>query len=239
MTTGRALRWSCAGCAEARTPARRDKAGIGSRALDRRRSRRAVWRQFDAGREPNGRASRGFEAACDAERADSCASLSGKVFPSAAAVTIKAPCYGWFLPFLQALRCGRAVAASEHAARPRATRTTSPFIRTNSPRSTATPRGGLVAPADAEGAKAEAARRLLAAAEAALNRVGHRRAGPRDTPPRRRLVFVPAAGGCALCYVGHPDLPDLRFRRASRTAGPHGSHGGDREDRGASGARPQ
>ena len=98
---------------------------------------------------------------------------------------------------------------------------------------------GLVPAADAEGAKAEAARRLLAAAEAPPQPSASEGRATRYAAIAAAL-FAPAAAVALYGYVGHPDLPDLPLVRApQRTAGPHGPHGGDRENRGASGAGPE
>ena len=201
----------CAGAARgcAKRGRRLDETCRDRPGLDRRRSRRAVWRQFDAGREPNGRASRGFEAACDAERADSCASLSGKVFPSGTAVTIKAPMQ--WLVF--AVFSGVAVLSVLW-----------PLLRTpKSPSRDAIDvafykdqlaaidrdaAGGLVPAADAEGAKAEAARRLLAAAEAAPQPVASEGRAARYAAIAA-FVFVPAVALGLYSQLGHPAFPDL------------------------------
>ena len=68
--------------------------------------------------------------------------------------------------------------------------------------------GGLVPAADAEGAKAEAARRLLAAAEAAPQPVASEGRAARYAAIAAAL-FAPAAAVALYAYVGHPDLPDL------------------------------
>lgn len=93
----------------------------------------------------------------------------------------------------------------------------------------------LVAPEDAKGAKAEAARRLMAAAEAPVEPT-------QVASPKRVLAslhccldFCPSAGDFALCK----DWPSGVARctasgAAQRDARPHGLGRGDREDRSAS-----
>ncbi|MGA9488060.1 MAG: c-type cytochrome biogenesis protein CcmI [Methylocella sp.] len=66
----------------------------------------------------------------------------------------------------------------------------------------------LVAPEDAQGAKVEAARRLMAAAEAPVEPV------PRASPKRvwlvsiTVLIFVPVLAISLYARIGHPELPD-------------------------------
>ena len=67
---------------------------------------------------------------------------------------------------------------------------------------------GLVDPADAEGAKAEAGRRLLAAAEAAEPSVATTGRAARFVW-MAALIFVPALALGLYSVIGHPSLPDL------------------------------
>jgi len=69
--------------------------------------------------------------------------------------------------------------------------------------------GGLVAAADAEGAKAEAARRLIAAADAPSTPSAATQSRAARYAGIAVALFVPAAALGLYAFVGHPDFPDL------------------------------
>jgi len=79
----------------------------------------------------------------------------------------------------------------------------------------------LVAPEDAQAAKAEAARRLMAAAEAPVE------PAPAASPKRvwlasvAVLIFVPALSMSLYAIIGHPELPDAPFAARLQTSPAH------------------
>lgn len=68
---------------------------------------------------------------------------------------------------------------------------------------------GLIAPDDAQGAKAEAGRRLLAVADAPAKQAMAPRLGPARSAAIAALVFVPALALGLYSVIGNPALPDL------------------------------